>query len=269
VTLSNIAAGCELSLEEGDITAFQGPEAVIGARSAGEAGGAEGREVAGGGSGAIGVRCADSHWICSLVNAANSTLLGGGGVDYAIHKAAGGDLYDACRRIAVIGGTWADRCRVGEAAWTIPGRLRVKGVVHTVGPMYSHQSHDESAELLTKAYRTSLALASEHGASTIAFPAISCGAYGYPHESAADEAVAAIAGACAGFKSVHIVLYDGRYFGVWEAAMRRLQPRASSAPAMVVAAAPPKDLGSGADTLRAAAADRRRKRRPPGRYLTN
>jgi O-acetyl-ADP-ribose deacetylase (regulator of RNase III) len=206
----------------------------------------------------------DSHRICSLVNAANSTLLGGGGVDYAIHKAAGGDLYDACRRIAVIG-TSADRCRVGEAAWTIPGRLRVKGVVHTVGPMYSYQSHDKSAELLTKAYRTSLALASEHGASTIAFPAISCGAYGYPHESAAEEAVAAIAGACAGFDSVHIILYDGRYFGVWEAAMRRLQPHASSAPAMVVAAAPPKDISYGADTLRAAAADRCRKRLPPGR----
>jgi len=116
----------------------------------------------------------------AVVNAANPSLLGGGGVDGAIHRAGGPRILEECRRI---GG-----CPQGEARLTTGGELRAQYVIHTVGPIYRGGSRDE-AETLARAYRSSLALASEKGISTIAFPSISTGAYGYPITLAADIAL--------------------------------------------------------------------------------
>lgn len=116
----------------------------------------------------------------AIVNAANRTLLGGGGVDGAIHRAAGPGLLEECRRL---GG-----CPTGEARITGGHNLPARWVVHTVGPVW-HGGRSGEEELLARCYRNSLALAVQHGAKTIAFPAISTGAYGFPLERAARIAV--------------------------------------------------------------------------------
>ena len=122
----------------------------------------------------------------AIVNAANQVMLGGGGVDGAIHDAAGPELYEACLKVPEV--RPGVRCPTGEARITPGFKLPAKFVIHTVGPVYRDGLHGEP-EKLAACYRNSLALAAENGCKSIAFPCISTGIYGYPIEDAAKIAV--------------------------------------------------------------------------------
>jgi O-acetyl-ADP-ribose deacetylase len=125
----------------------------------------------------------------AVVNAANGTLMGGGGVDGAIHRAGGPEILRECKEIRRL--QFPDGLPTGQAVITTAGRMPAKHVIHTVGPVYGRGSKDK-AELLAACYRNSLSLAAENGLKTIAFPAISTGVYGYPLDEAAKVSSQAI-----------------------------------------------------------------------------
>jgi len=125
----------------------------------------------------------------AIVNAANSSLMGGGGVDGAVHRRGGPKIAEECRRIRET--EWPDGLPTGKAVITSGGNLKAKHVIHTVGPVWMGGFHVE-AELLKQAYRNSLKLAVSKGLKTVAFPSISTGAYGYPVEEASRVAVGTV-----------------------------------------------------------------------------
>jgi O-acetyl-ADP-ribose deacetylase (regulator of RNase III) len=148
----------------------------------------------------------------AIVNAANSSLLGGGGVDGAIHRAAGPELVAACRQL---GG-----CATGDAKATPGFRLPARWVIHTVGPVWRGGRQGE-AELLASCYVTSLARADEVGATSVAFPAISTGIYGYPLEEATAVAVASVRGSTSAVELVRFVCFDAVTREVYERELGR------------------------------------------------
>lgn len=158
----------------------------------------------------------------AIVNAANEGLRGGGGVDGAIHRAAGPELMAECR---TLGG-----CPTGSAKITKGYRLPARFVIHAVGPVYRDGRHGEP-DKLAGCYRTAMQLASEHDCATIAFPAISCGVYGYPMEEAAQVALTAVAEsmmAGSHVREARFVLFGQAAFAAFSAAFDRLRATRTS-----------------------------------------
>jgi O-acetyl-ADP-ribose deacetylase (regulator of RNase III) len=156
----------------------------------------------------------------AIVNAANSSLLGGGGVDGAIHHVGGPEILAECRQIVSKIGKLA----AGKAVITTGGRLAAKHVIHTVGPIYRDGEHGE-AETLANCHRQSIRLADEHGLSSLAFPAISTGAYGYPVTEAAPVAISAVLEALSSAKHVTLcrfVLFDVSTVRAYQRAAEKL-----------------------------------------------
>jgi O-acetyl-ADP-ribose deacetylase (regulator of RNase III) len=159
----------------------------------------------------------------AIVNAANSSLLGGGGVDGAIHRAGGPDILAECRKL---GG-----CPTGDAKITTGGRLPARYVIHTVGPVYWREGAARSEDLLTSAYRRSLEVAADHALQSVSFPSISTGAYGYPLEEAAPVALRTVrdylaSQSAGGVRLVRFVLYGRRAYDAYEVALYDLVRRA-------------------------------------------
>ena len=160
----------------------------------------------------------------AIVNAANSGLMGGGGVDGAIHRAGGTAIMEECRRIRDKIG----RLPAGQAVITTGGRLKARHVIHTVGPVW-HGGNSGEAETLASAHRESLKLAAEKGLKSISFPAISTGAYGYPMEAAARialETTMDFAEQDSSLKEVAFVMFDDYSFQAYADTLRELMPKA-------------------------------------------
>lgn len=158
----------------------------------------------------------------AIVNAANSTLLGGGGVDGAIHRKGGPKILEECKLIRAT--QWPDGLPTGKAVLTSGGNLKAKYVIHTVGPVWLGGFHVE-AELLKQAYRNSLKLAVQNGVKTIAFPSISTGAYGYPVEEASRVAVCSVKKFLEKedkIEKVTFVLFSERDFAVYLEALKSI-----------------------------------------------
>jgi O-acetyl-ADP-ribose deacetylase (regulator of RNase III) len=151
----------------------------------------------------------------AVVNAANGSLLGGGGVDGAIHRRGGPAILEACREVRRT--TWPEGLPTGEAVPTTAGDLPSRWVIHTVGPVYV-ASPDPAAELAA-CHTNALRVADEIGARTVAFPAISTGVFGYPVAEAATVAVAAAAGAATEVEEVRFVLFDEPTLEIFRAAL--------------------------------------------------
>lgn len=156
----------------------------------------------------------------AIVNAANSGLLGGGGVDGAIHRAGGPSILEECKQIRSMQG----QCAPGNAVITGGGNLKAKYVIHTVGPIWRNGSTNE-AETLANAYRNSLLLAADYEVRTIAFPSISTGAYGYPVHDAAQVALNTVAEFCKSntdMQEIRFVLFDEFAFRAYESALNEV-----------------------------------------------
>jgi O-acetyl-ADP-ribose deacetylase len=153
----------------------------------------------------------------AVVNAANSSLMGGGGVDGAIHRKGGPTILEECKQLRAT--DWPDGLPTGRAAATTGGNLPARWVIHTVGPVYA-KSEDRS-ELLASCHTESLRVADELGARTVAFPAISTGIYGYPLEEAAPVAIGAARDADTEVEEVRFVLFGRDAYGAFDRALGR------------------------------------------------
>ena len=157
----------------------------------------------------------------AIVNAANPSLMGGGGVDGAIHRAGGPAILDECKQIVSRQG----RLPTGKAVITTGGNLRAKYVIHTVGPIW-HGGNKGEPELLTSAYQESLKLAAESNLNSISFPSISTGAYGYPVNQASKVAIDAVitflSHTTTSLREVVFVLFDSQTFGVYSPALQEI-----------------------------------------------
>ncbi|MBF8189989.1 O-acetyl-ADP-ribose deacetylase [Nonomuraea sp. K274] len=149
----------------------------------------------------------------AIVNAANSSLMGGGGVDGAIHRRGGPEILEECRRLRA--SRYGGGLPTGQAVATTAGRLPARWVIHTVGPVHS-RSEDRS-ELLASCYRESLRVADSLGATSVAFPAISAGLYGWPMDDAARIAVETVRQAETAVERVTFVLFDAKAHAAFEA----------------------------------------------------
>ncbi|MFE3325814.1 O-acetyl-ADP-ribose deacetylase [Streptomyces sp. NPDC059176] len=149
----------------------------------------------------------------AVVNAANSSLLGGGGVDGAIHRRGGPEILGACRRLRA--SHYGKGLPTGQAVATTAGNLPAQWVIHTVGPVYS--AHEDRSQLLASCHREALRVADELGARSVAFPAVSTGIYGWPLEDAARIAVETVRRTQTDVEEVRFVLFDERAYEVFAA----------------------------------------------------
>lgn len=152
----------------------------------------------------------------AIVNAANSRMLGGGGVDGAIHRAAGPALLEACKKVPAKDGV---RCPAGEARITEAGNLKARYVIHTVGPKYGIDKDPEI--LLASAFRSSLDLALARGCKSIAFPAVSCGVYHYPPEEAAEISISVCQRPEYAGLNIYFYLFSDRMAAIWTEALAK------------------------------------------------